>query len=166
MSVFIFSQLLALVAIFFDLASFQFKERKQIVSCLCVAGILILSHFILLEQWTAAGLMAIATIRYFISIFTTSKRIMLVLLFCSLIVFVSTFMGILSVLCFIGSTFQTVASFSKNDKTLRQLMVIGTSFWLLHNFFINSPVAVVMEVLFISSNIVGYFRFYISPLRK
>ncbi|HBY87765.1 MAG TPA: hypothetical protein DEO86_18070 [Colwellia sp.] len=162
MSVFIFSQLLILVAIFFDLASFQFKKRKQIVSCLCIAGILIFSHFILLEQWTAAGLMAIATIRYFVSIFTTSKHVMFTFLFCSLIVFMFTFMGTISFLCFAGSVFQTVASFSKNDKKLRQLMIIGTSFWLLHNFLIGSPVAVVMEVLFISSNLVGYYRFYVT----
>ena len=166
MSVFILSQLLILVAIFFDLASFQFKKRKQIVSCLCVAGTLIFSHFILLEQWTAAGLMAIATIRYFVSIFTTSKSVMLFFIFCSLIVFISTFMGVISFLCFTGSAFQTVASFSKNDKTLRLLMIIGTSFWLLHNLIVNSPAAVVMEALFISSNIVGYYRFYVSPARK
>ncbi len=166
MSVFIFSELLILVAIFFDIASFQFKKRKQIVSCLCVAGTLIFSHFILLEQWTAAGLMAIATIRYFVSIFTTSKYAMCVFLLGSLIVLVSTFMGTISFLCFIGSVFQTVASFSKNDKTLRQLMIIGTSFWLLHNTLINSPVAVVMEVLFISSNLVGYYRFYVTPRGK
>lgn len=163
MSVFIFSQLLILVAILFDLASFQFKKRKQIVSCLCVAGTLIFSHFILLEQWTAAGLMAIATIRYFVSIFTTSKHVMFVFLFCSLIVLMSTFMGTISFLCFAGSVFQTVASFSKNDKKLRLLMIIGTSFWLLHNFLIDSPVAVVMEALFISSNLVGYYRFYVMP---
>jgi hypothetical protein len=163
LSVFIFSQLLIIVAIFFDLASFQFKKRKQIVSCLYIAGTLIFSHFVLLEQWTAAGLMAIATIRYLVSIFTTSKYVMFVFLFCSLIVFLSTFMGVISFLCFAGSIFQTVASFNKNDKTLRQLMIIGTSFWLLHNFLIDSPVAVVMEVLFISSNLVGYYRFYITP---
>lgn len=166
MSVFIISQLLILIAISFDLASFQFKKRKQIVSCLCVAGTLIFSHFILLEQWTAAGLMAVATIRYFVSIFTTSKKVMLAFLLCSLIVFIFTFMGTISILCFTGSVFQTIASFCKNDKKLRLLMIIGTSFWLLHNVLINSPVAVVMEALFISSNLIGYYRFYVVPARK
>jgi hypothetical protein len=165
LSAFILSQLLIIIAIFFDLASFQFKKRKQIVACLCVAGTLIFSHFILLEQWTAAGLMAIATIRYFISIFTTSKRIMLFFIFLSFVVTLFTYIGSVSLLAFAGSTFQTVASFNKNDKKLRQLMIIGTSFWLLHNFIVNSPAAVIMEALFISSNIIGYYRFYLNPTR-
>ncbi len=166
MSAFFLSQLLIVVAICFDLASFQFKARKEIVSCLCVAGVLISSHFILLEQWTPAGLMMIATIRYFTSIFTTSKSVMLIFVFCSLAVLISTYIGLVSILCFVGATFQTLASFSKNDKKLRQLMIIGTSFWLLHNFIINSPTAVVMEILFITSNIVGYYRYYLAPMKS
>jgi hypothetical protein len=166
LSLFTLSQLLIVLAVFFDLASFQFKERKQIVGCLCFAGTLICCHFIMLEQWTAAGLMGIATIRYFVSMFTSSKRVMLVFILSSVVVFISTYVGFISVICFMGSAFQTVASFSKNDKVLRQLMIIGTSFWLLHNFLADSPAAVVMEALFIISNIVGYYRFYISPSRK
>ncbi len=160
------SQSLILLAIFCDLASFQFKQRKQIVSCLCIAGVLICSHFILLEQWTAAGLMALATVRYFLSIFTTSSLVMLVFLFSSLSILLVTFSGVISLLSFAGSGFQTIASFQKNDKTLRLLMIIGTSFWLVHNFLIHSPLAVIMEVLFISSNFVGYYRFYIAPFKK
>ncbi|ACH66124.1 YgjV family protein [Aliivibrio fischeri] len=160
MSLFFLSQVLVAIAIGFDLMSFQFKERKKIVGCLFCAGILISSHFILLEQWTAAGLMIIATIRYLTSIFSTSSK--LKYLFCSLSIVTSvvTYAGIASVLSCIGSVFQTVAAFNKDDKRLRELMVIGTSFWLVHNYVIGSPTAVLMEALFISSNLIGYYRYY------
>ena len=42
-------------------------------------------------------------------------------------------------------------------------MFIGTSFWLVHNYFANSPAAVFMEVLFLGSNLIGYYRHYIKP---
>jgi hypothetical protein len=35
-----------------------------------------------------------------------------------------------------------------------------------HNILAGSPGAVLMEAIFISSNIVGYFRFYIRPKRQ
>lgn len=166
MSAFLISQVLVAIAILFDLLSFQFKERKNIVSCLFVAGILISVHFVLLEQWTAAGLMAIATIRYFTSIFSTSKRLMLVFSVCSVAVTTLTYAGFTSLISCIGSLFQTTAAFCKDDQKLRQLMIIGTSFWLLHNYLVGSPTAVLMEVLFISSNLIGYFRYYIQPKKS
>ena len=162
MSVFFISQVLVGIAILFDLMSFQFKERKKIVACLFAAGVLISSHFILLEQWTAASLMVIATTRYLISIFSTSPK--LKWLFCgsSIVATAVTFSGLVSIISCLGSLFQTVAAFTKEDKRLRELMIVGTSFWLLHNYLIGSPTAVLMEVLFISSNLIGYYRYYVK----
>lgn len=161
MSAFALSQILIAIAILFDLASFQFKDRRKIVGCLCFSGVLISSHFVLLAQWTAAGLMAIATIRYFLSAFTTSKNIMYGFILSAILVTFFTFSGAVSLLGLAGTIFQTTASFNGNDKKLRQLMMIGTSLWLLHNYLVGSPMAVLMEVVFISSNLVGYYRFYI-----
>ncbi|RYV02067.1 hypothetical protein SOPP22_10850 [Shewanella sp. OPT22] len=166
MTDFFLSQVLVSIAICFDMVSFQFKDRKEIIACLFVAGILISIHFALLEQWTASGLMAISTIRYFTSIFTTSKKIASIFIASSLLATYFTFTGLVSLLSCAGSLFQTTAAFSKNDKTLRVLMIVGTSFWLLHNYVVQSPVAVLMEVLFISSNLVGYYRHYIQKPQK
>jgi len=62
----------------------------------------------------------------------------------------------------LGSIFQTMGAFNNDDKKLRLLMIIGTLFWLCHNFFAASPVAVLMEVLFLSSNFIGYYRFHLK----
>ncbi|MEC4727663.1 YgjV family protein [Shewanella sp. D64] len=160
MSVFVWSQVLIAIAIVFDIASFQFKQRRQIIGCLCVSGVLISVHFILLEQWTAAGLLMLASIRYFCSIFTTSKRLMSVFLLSALTITIGTFSGLLSVLSFSATVFQTTAAFCLSDQRLRQLMIVGTSLWLVHNYLAGSPSAVLMEVLFIGSNLVGYYRYY------
>ncbi|NOI67436.1 YgjV family protein [Vibrio sp. 99-8-1] len=160
MTPFFLSQILVAVAIGFDLMSFQFKDRKKIVTCLFFAGSLISSHFILLEQWTAATLMIIATVRYLVSIFSTSQKLKYAFCTASVISAVVTYSGLVSVISCFASVFQTVAAFNKDDRRLRELMIIGTALWLIHNYMVGSPTAVVMEVLFITSNLVGYYRYY------
>lgn len=45
-------------------------------------------------------------------------------------------------------------------------MVICSSIWIIHNYLAGSPGAVLMEIFFLSSNIVGYFRYYIRPRKQ
>lgn len=165
---FLLSQILISIAILFDILSFQFKARKKILLCLVIAGIFISTHFLLLGNITASLLMAVAVIRYASSYFYASTKLCSLFLIISLAVMISTFSGILSILSFLGSSFQTMGAFSKNDKRLRELMLIGTSIWLIHNFMAGSPGAVIMEIIFISSNIIGYYRYYIlkSPIKN
>jgi hypothetical protein len=160
---FVLSQILIGIAICSDILSFQLKERKKIVTCLVVSATFISGHFMLLGYWTAALLGLLAVARFASSIFTTSKRVMWIFLIITLIISVFSFEGLLSVLGCTATIFTTVAVFSKDDKILRKLMLIGTIIWITHNYLAGSPGAVLMEALFIGSNIVGYFRYYIRP---
>lgn len=160
MSPFALSQLLVAIAIVFDLISFQFKNKQNIVACLCVSALLISSHFYLLEQWTAAALMMLAAIRYFVTIFSHSKRVMLIFLCTGSLVSLLTFTGLLSFISFLASSIQTRAAFCQNDQHLRLVMIVGTSVWLLNNALVGSPAGVLMETLFIASNLLGYYRYY------
>ena len=164
MDSFIISQVLVTIAICFDLLSFQLKKRTHIVLCLTIAGVFIASHFMLLGKLTAAVLMFIAVCRYLSSYFTTSKKLMWFFVSLSSISAIFTYQGILSILSCVGSIFQTLGAFNHDDKHLRQLMIIGTLFWLGHNVLAASPGAIVMEILFLSSNLIGYYRFYIKRM--
>lgn len=164
MTPFFLSQILVAIAIGFDLMSFQFKDRQKIVTCLFFAGILISSHFLLLGQWTAASLMVIATIRYLVSVFSTSSKLKYLFCMASVISAALTYSGLVSVISCFASIFQTVAAFNKDDRRLREFMIVGTALWLTHNYLIGSPTAVVMEVLFISSNLIGYYRYYFKGI--
>lgn len=157
---FVLSQIFVGIAICFDLLSFQLKKRTHIVLCLSVAGVFISTHFILLEKWTAAILMMIAVIRYVSSYFSTSNKLMALFVSVSIATTAITFEGYLSIFSCLGSVFQTLGAFKSDDKKLRQFMIIGTLFWLCHNYLAGSPVAVLMEILFLSSNLIGYYRFY------
>lgn len=160
MSHFVLSQLLVGIAIGFDLLSFQFKERRRIIACLIVSCLLIAAHFALLGHWTAVGLGLLAAVRFVASYLTTSKKVMTFFIATSVLVAAVTFHGTLSVLSCLGSIFGTIGSFCKEDKQLRQVMLVATSLWLVHNCLAGSPTAVLMEGLFISSNLLGYYRYY------
>lgn len=164
MSAFLISQILVAVAICFDLLSFQFKDRKKIVACLSCSCTLISAHFMLLDQVTAAILLCLATIRFFTSIFTTSKKIMVIFALGTIASTVATFSGFISLISCAGSLLQTTAAFCEDDKRLRELMIVGTLLWVFHNVLAQSPMAVVMELLFMTSNIVGYYRYYKKPV--
>ena len=163
MSNFLLSQILIGIAICTDTISFQFKERKKLVACLLVSCTLISAHFMLLGHWTAAFLGLVAALRFTTSLFSTSKKLMGLFIIATMVIAIVTYDGLLTILGCSGGLFGTVASFCKEDKLLRQLMLIGTSLWIVHNFLAGSPGAVLMEIIFISSNLVGYFRFYIRP---
>lgn len=166
MSLFVLSQTLVGIALCSDILSFQFKKRTHIISCLFVSCILISLHFVCLQHWTAACLGFIAAARFLTSLFSTSRMLMVIFLGASVVASVLTYEGILSILGCGGSLLGTVASFSKEDKLLRQLMFVGTSLWLMHNILAGTPAAVVMEIIFMGSNLVGYFRFYIKPRKQ
>lgn len=166
MSSFILSQILVGIAIITNLLSFQFKERRRILACLLVSCTLVSFHFMLLGYWTAAGLGMLAGIRFITGYFTTSKKIMALFLFIALLVSTFTYSGYLSLISCLAALCNTTGSFCSNDKHMRQLMFFGTGLWIIHNTLAGSPTAVLLEVIFLTSNIIGYYRYYFRPSLK
>ncbi|WP_341503623.1 YgjV family protein [Gallaecimonas sp. GXIMD4217] len=163
MTDFMLSQCLVAAAICFDLASFQFRDRRAVVACLCAAGLLIASHFLLLDKMTAAALMLLASARYLVCIFSTARIWLGLFLLLATTATFLTYGGPLSLLALAGSSLQTLAAFEVDDRRLRLGMMAGTTLWLLNNALQGSPMAVLMEVLFLASNLVGYYRHYLRP---
>ncbi|WP_083815580.1 YgjV family protein [Marinomonas posidonica] len=159
---FVLSQCLLIFTIFFDLISFQFKKRKIIVFCFFLAAAFNATHFYLLEQPTAAWLMFMGSVRYFVSIFFPSRKVAIPFLIIPIAVLFLTFTGIASILACLGSMIKTSAVFCKHDKKLRQFMMVGTVFWIINNAIVHSPLGVLMEVLFLTSNLIAYYRYYIN----
>lgn len=161
LSPFALSQVLAAVAIICDLLSFQFKNRRQIIAFLMISCSLIAAHFLLLNHWTAASMAGLAALRFFVSYHTTSKTVMALFLLAALALAALTFEGVLSVLSCLGGLFGTIGSFCTEDRRLRQMLFLATSCWLLHNILARTPTAACMEALFLASNLLGYYRFYL-----
>lgn len=161
MSVFVFSQLLVGVALLFDILSFQFKNRKYILHSIAAACLFMAAHFLLLEQWTATVLMLVSGLRYFVSGYTFERRWMYFFLGLTVVGTAWTYTGIISILSFAATVVLTVAAFSKTDKRLREITFLGAGLWIIHNVLVGSPSAIALESIFLTSNIVGYYRYYI-----
>ena len=76
MTLFALSQALIVVAMVFDVMTFQFRERRHVVYSMVAAQVLIAAHFGLLDQWTAVLVITIAAIRNLVSLKVRSARLM------------------------------------------------------------------------------------------
>ena len=99
---------------------------------------------------------------YLISIKWKFQWMAAVSLCVSLFITVNTYIGLLSILGFIGTIFITTGSFSANDKFLRIMMILGGTVWLIHNAILWSPVGILVETVFVGSGIIGFYRYYIA----
>ena len=155
------SQVLAGIAMIADIFSFQFKERKKIILFFIIAASCVALHYLLLERYVWAVVVWLGIIRFFIAYKSTWKywKYIFIALF-SLTTYI-LFKDWFDLIVLLGMTFITIGVFQKDDKLLRLFMMTGTSCVILYNFLIFSPVWVLLESIFLMSNIIWYYRYYI-----
>lgn len=161
LSAFILSQILIGFAFAFDLASFQFKRRQYTLVCFGISAALISAHFFLLGAITAGSVVAVSVLRFTVAYFTTDKRVMYLFLVVVASLGIYTFDGLEDILITLALMSATIASFVPNERHLRHFMMVGTSFTILHNIIIFTPAGVALEVFFLISNLLSYWRFYL-----
>ena len=160
MSNFIISQILVGCALITDVASFQFKRRQAVMGCLIGSCSLIAIHFVLLDRYTAAAIVAVTGVRFLTSILTQHRNAMWIFFVANIACFASTYESWVSVLPFVAAQLSTWAGFQPSDKTLRLVFASSTCLWIVHNILVWTPVGVILEVLFLASNLIGYYRHY------
>lgn len=158
---FLISQCLIGFAFVSDLISFQFKVREKVLVFIVISCFFIATHLVLLNEYTGAILIYIAMVRYITSIYTTDQRLMYFFLFLIFIGTYFTYERWIDLLALLSNILFNFAAFEKTDKRLRLTMMSGTSLWIVYNILIFSPAGIALEVNFLLSNIVGYYRFYI-----
>lgn len=161
MSLFAVSQLLVALAICLNILAFQCRKRHIIILLLLVSCALVAVHFLLLGYTTAAGLLLLSMARLAVGLWTVSNKMMGLFALGAVTLTAWTFTGWLSVLSCAAVLLSTVASFSEDDRRLRLAFMSAACLWLVHNWLISSPVAMANDVLFLSSNLIGYYRFHI-----
>jgi hypothetical protein len=159
---FLLSQLLVSVTLIIECGAMQLKNKNYILAALSVSCFFNGFHYLLLDQPTAGYIFLFSSIRFLISIRWKFQWISAASLCVSLVITVSTYIGILSIIGFFATVFITIGSFSKNDRFLRLMMITGGSVWLLHNVILWTPVGILVEVIFVGSSCIGYYRYYIA----
>jgi hypothetical protein len=158
---FVLSQVLVGVVFFFDLASFQFREKRHVLTCLVFSALLLGIHFALLGAQTAAIMGFIAAARFSVAIFSHARWWLYLFLSLVMVNGILSYAGSLTVLATAGGLITTTAAFMPTDRQFREYMMAGTLVWIVHNAMAGSPAAVVLETFFLGSNLVGYYRFYL-----
>lgn len=161
MTDFALSQVLVGLALVTDVAAFQFKRKETVLSWLVCSCILIAAHFVLLEQYTASAIVAVTGLRFFISIFTKRTELMWFFLTANLYSYVFTYESFINTLPLISAQLSTIGGFSKSDKIMRELFGVSALIWIFHNVMVWTPVGILLEVLFLGSNVFGYYRYYL-----
>lgn len=160
MNAFLLSQILAGIAFALGITSFQFRTRRSVLLCLALLTVFNASHFLLLDRPTPAALLLLTGTRYLTSLLTVNRKVMYLFLALSAAAFLATYHSPLSLLALAAVCFGTYGSFQPADRTLRIFILLGNATWLLHNLLAATPVAAVMEAAFLTSNALGYWRFY------
>ena len=76
-----------------------------------------------------------------------------------------TYQDPIDILALFGAMLATFGNFQKNEKTIRIYYLGCAITWIVHNVIIGSPIAVFMEVTFLISNLIGYWRIYRNTTR-
>jgi hypothetical protein len=160
MNAFAWSQILAAGAFACGMVSYQLRERRNVLLCLTGLAVLNAGHFLLLDRTTPAVMLLLTATRYVTSMFTRHRLFFYLYLTAAVVGIAWTYSGPLSWLALAGVFFGTLGSFQPTDRAMRQCFFCGNSCWITHNILAQTPVAIVMEICFFASNVVGYWRLY------
>ena len=163
---FLFSQIFAGIAIISDFLSFQFKERNKIIVFFLISVSFLFLHYLLLDRYTAAVIMAIGIVRYLVCFRYTQKYWKYIFIAGYIIATIIFYKDVYDLIFLVGMSLSTFAAFEIDDKSLRHYMMSATSFSILYNFLIFSPMWVLLEGLFLWSNFIWYYRHYLKKKKK
>ncbi len=161
MSDFLLAQLIVSVALLFDLSSVQMRKREHLVIGQAIAASLIATHFFIMGYNTEGAVFLVGCLRLLISLKWRNRLVQATAYGFIVAVTLFTYQGFLSLLSCAASLLMAIGAFAPSLRQLRLFFIAGSSTWLLHNILAWTPIGILMELLFLSSNLVGYYRFFV-----
>lgn len=153
------AQLFGLISVIISVASQQFKLREKILIAFVFANLFNAVHFYLLGAMTGLALAIIGAFRFGLAIKSTSKVWLYTFLVINTVAAYLMFEGIaLTGVSYLAATFIIISSFLKNDSVMRLAIIIGALGWLVYGVLIGSIIAIVANLLFLASSIIGWYR--------
>lgn len=160
MSHFILSQIFAAFAFACGLISYQFKGRRSILLWMFGSASCNANHFYFLGRPGPACIALVVGARSLVSAFSINQSLMVLFQGLTVVGFFLTFQNSLSYLVLFAGLVAGYASFQQSDRKIRILFLLCGLMWLTHNLLAGSPVGSLMEATFVTSNLIGYWRFY------
>lgn len=153
------AQLFGLISVVISVVSQQFKLREKILIAFIFANLFNAVHFYLLGAMTGLALAIIGAFRFGIAIKSTSKIWLYIFLAINTVAAYLMFEGLaLTGVSYLAATFIIISSFLKNDSAMRLTIIVGALGWLIYGVLIGSIIAIVANLLFLASSIIGWYR--------
>lgn len=171
------AQIISIVAMVFNILSYQQKSRKGIIAVQFVGGTLFAISFLMLGAYSGGLLNVVGAVRailfYNRDKFRMDKPVWLVIFFaiylaCYAMTFVvfktepTPFNFAIEILPVIGLVATTFAYRHTQAKVLRRFSLISSVSWLIYNFVAMSVGAICCEILSLASIIIAMLRFDIK----
>lgn len=164
MSFFLISQIIAAGALLSGILTFQLKKREHILIAFAVMSSLLSLHFYILEEYTASAVVAVSVIRFITSIFFRHYALMFVFLIVTATVGFCTYAAWYNLIAILAGLLGVMATFQADDKRLRRIMLGSSGTMALHDAIVGTPVGLMVDLTVFSSNIVGYYRYYVQKV--
>lgn len=155
---FLLSQLLAATAFGCGIYAFFKRDRSTMLLFWFLSALLNSCHFALLGQLEAAAFVGLSAMRFLVAAKYQRPFWMWFFLLISCGVFIASYQSPLNALPFLAAIVGTVGSFQQQVNLVRLCMAVGASAWIIHNILVGSPMATLMEIAFLSSNLLGYLK--------
>lgn len=159
------AQLIGFVAVGFSLAVFQVNQRRMMLSLLIGAALLYSCSFYMLHAYTGAIMNLLAAVRSYVYVRHIKQQDPKLLVGFTLLFIVAaglTWQGPISLLPLIGTLSGTLAFWLLNLRQTRLLTLISPPAWFVYDALSGSYPGMLIEVINLSSNLLGIYRFDIA----
>lgn len=169
----ILAQSLGILAMMFNIASYQCKKQKWIIAIQFFGGALFAANYFMLGAMVGGMLNVIGTIRAIVYLFKEKIKnhrigFLIGFIVSYIIIYVLSFVAfgkeatafnlIVEILPVIGMTALNIGFSLKNASDVRRYALISSPCWLIYNIVTGSWGAIACEILTLSSIVIGIFR--------
>lgn len=161
----IIGQSIGFVALVVSVFVFQKNKRKSMLLLQMVASFIFMVHYLLLGAITGATMNFINTFRNYI--FSQKERWHWASSSFWLYFFISVFIisglitwqGYISILPIIGMVIGTISFWMNDPRRIRLFSLVSPPLWFIYNFISHSYPGMIVEIINITSIIIGIIRF-------
>lgn len=149
---------------------YQTNTRRSILLLSMTASLLWATHFFLLGAATGSAMNLLSATRAytFLRVKPTKRNRWVMWSFAGLLVLAAglTWQGALSLLPLTGSLFGVIGDWQRKPKMIRRMNFGSSPPWLIYNVISGSYPGVIVEILRMTSNLIGQYRFDIKPATR
>ena len=152
------SQILQSIAIVLFIVGFQF-ERRRMLAIFATSAVLTSAHYLCLWMLAGAAIAAVVAVRILVAIHYPGWLTGAVFTAISVAASFATWQGLASIYAGAGGFLGTIASFMEEGQPQRAVFILASVPWTIYAIISHSPMAIVSELLILSSAVIGMWRF-------